>query len=160
MPSVFQLLVAGGHVQLHALRRGRLYPPRSHLCRDRVPRWQDGSLVQANQQLGNIDLAPAQLKTLSMLHALHENQMPADIQQRIDAVPSQDALHKGPCPYFTSTRDMKVHLITKSISRQQRKRRFLDVLKNMQYIKDGHHSVGASYFDRKIAELQGQLAKL
>jgi hypothetical protein len=144
---------------MHYVVEGYIHPVR--ICV--VTEFQDGkmaALVQANQQLGNIDLAPAQLKILSMLHALHADQMPADIQQKIDAVPSQDALHKGTCPYFTSTRDMKVHLITKNITRQQRKRRFLDVLKNMQYIKDGHHSIGASYFDRKIAELQGQLAKL
>jgi hypothetical protein len=144
---------------MHYVAEGYIHPVR--ICI--VTEFHDGkmaTLVQANQRLGGTEYTPVQLKILAMLFAIHEGKMPADIQIKIDAVPSQDSLRGGSCPFYTSTVDMKTHLVTRNITRQQRKRRFLDVLKGMQYLSAGHHAMGASYFDRKIAELQNTLAKI
>ncbi len=144
---------------MHYVTEGYVHPIR--ICV--VTEFEDGkmaALVKANQCLGGADYTPVQLKILAMLFAIHEGKVPADVQRKIDAVPTQESLLGGSCPFFTSTRDMKVHLITRNITRQQRKRRFLDVLKSFQYLPAGHHAVGTSYFDRKIAELQNALAQI
>nr|MDO8084119.1 hypothetical protein [Candidatus Sigynarchaeum springense] len=144
---------------MHYVAEGYVHPVR--ICV--VTEFHDGKmaeLVRANQRLGNVEYTPVQLKILAMLFAIHEGKMPDDVQRKIDAVPSQESLLGGSCPFFIGTRDMNVHLLTRNITRQQRKRRFLDVLKSMQFLSPGHHAIGASYFDRKIAELQGALAKI
>lgn len=144
---------------MHYVADGYVHPVR--ICV--VTEFEDGkmaALVKANQHLGGTDYTPVQLKILAMLFAIHESKMPADVQRKIDAVPSQESLRGGSCPFFTGTRDMKVHLLTRNITRQQRKRRFLDVLKGMQYLGSGHHAIGASYFDRKIEELRSALAQI
>ncbi len=144
---------------MHYVAEGYVHPVR--ICV--VTEFEDGkmaALVKANQSLGGADYTPVQLKILAMLFAIHEDKMPADIKQKIDAVPSQDSLRGGSCPFYTGTRDMKVHLLTRNITRQQRKRHFLDVLKGMQYLSAGNHAVGTCYFSRRIAELQSELVRI
>jgi hypothetical protein len=115
-----------------------------------------------NAHLGDVDLSLTQLKIMSMIVALAGNRlMPADIQQKIDQVPSQKALLDDNCPYYTPVVEMKKTLIARNILRHRRKRHFLDVLRDFQYIKEAaYYTIGVSYFDRKIAELESQLAKL
>ncbi|MEX2680911.1 MAG: hypothetical protein Q6373_004880 [Candidatus Sigynarchaeota archaeon] len=144
---------------MHYVAEGYVHPVR--ICV--VAEFQDGKMaeiIRANQRLGSVEYTPVQLKILAMLFAIHEDKMPDDVQRKIDAIPSQESLLSGSCPFFIGTRDMSIHLLTKNIARQQRKRRFLDVLKGMQFLSAGHHSVGVSYFDRKITELQSALAKI
>ncbi|NMC06869.1 MAG: hypothetical protein GYA24_16745 [Candidatus Lokiarchaeota archaeon] len=144
---------------MHYVAEGYVHPVR--ICV--VTEFHDGKmskLVEANQRLGGVEYTPVQLKILAMLHAIHEGRMPDDVQAKIDAVPSQESLLGGSCPFYASTVDMKTRLITRNISRQQRKRHFLDVLKEMQYLSAGHHAVGASYFERRISELQAALARI
>nr|MDO8111806.1 hypothetical protein [Candidatus Sigynarchaeota archaeon] len=145
---------------MHYVAEGYVHPVRICVVTDFHADEKMAALCHVNRNLGNVDFSPVQLKILSMLVALHENKMPADIQQKIDLVPSQASLLRGSCPFFANNRDMKLALIAKGIARHQRKRHFLDVLKDMQYLKDAHHAIGASYFDRKIAELENQLAKI
>lgn len=118
-------------------------------------------LQKVNAYLGSIDLTSAQLKILSMIVSLAENNiMQADIQQKIDQVPSQKMMRGDVCPFFSPAIEMKKTLIARNILRHQRKRHFLDVLRDFQYLKTAYYTIGVSYFDRKIAELESQLAKL
>lgn len=144
---------------MHYVAEGYVHPVR--ICV--VTEFQDGkmsAIIDANQRLGKIEYTPVQLKILAMLFAIHEDRMPGDVQHKIDAVPTQESLKGGSCPFYIGTREMKTSLITRNIARHQRKRRFLDVLKGMQYLSAGHHAVGASYFERRIAELQNVLDKM
>ena len=90
-----------------------------------------------------------------------QKMMPADILQKIDQVPSLDRGHDDACPFYSPMTQMKKALIARNILRHRRKRHFLDVLRDFQYLKEAaYYTMGVSYFDRKIAELESQLAKL
>jgi hypothetical protein len=141
------------------MQQGFLHP--THICivTDFAADRRMVDMIAANQALGH-DLSPVQLKILSVIVAIHAKQLPEDIQEKILLVSGTAAFRKGECPYFQGINDVKVNLIHRQIARHNRKRHFLDVLLKFQYILDSHHSVGVLYFDRRIAELESQLAKI
>ena len=117
-------------------------------------------IMNANLGKGNVVLTSTQLKILSMITALHEELVPSDVQQKIDAIPTGEMMENGNCPFYYKIGDMRIHLIQKNMHRYQRKRRFLDVLKSLQYLQASHHTIGVSYYDRKLQELENQLQKI
>ena len=117
-------------------------------------------LARANLCLSGIHLTTSQLKILSMVFALHHGMVPADVQERIDAVPPGSSLENGFCPFFTEKVEMKRHLLAKNVARHERKRRFLDILLGLEFMEQSHHVMGTRYFDAKIATLRSRLASL
>ncbi|HME56051.1 MAG TPA: hypothetical protein VKM55_27865 [Candidatus Lokiarchaeia archaeon] len=143
------------------ISEGYVHPVRICVVTD-FPEAKMNLLHDVNVHLSNIDLSLTQLKILSMIVALGGGTMiPADIQQKIDQIPSQKTMHGDACPFYSPATEMKKSLIIRNISRHRRKRHFLDVLRDFQYLKEAaYYTVGISYFDRKIAELESQLVKL
>jgi len=143
------------------ISEGYVHPVRICVITD-FPEEKVHLLHDANVHLGDIDLSLTQMKILSMIVALGGNMMlPADIQKKIDEVPSQQSLQGDACPFYSPAFEMKRTLIAKNILRHQRKRHFLDVLRDFQYLREAaYYTIGISYFDRKIAELESELAKL
>jgi hypothetical protein len=143
------------------ISEGYVHPVRICVITD-FPEEKGTLLHDVNAHLGELDLSLTQLKIMSLIVALGGNRlMPVDIQQKIDQVPSQKALHDDACPYYSPLIEMKQALISRNILRHRRKRHFLEVLREFQYLKEAaYYTIGVSYFDRKIAELETQLTKL
>ena len=117
-------------------------------------------IQDANATRGNADFSPVQLKIISMLFAFHEGVVPPDVQEKIDVVPTNRLLETSLCPHFSERVQAERRLIERNISRYTRKGRFLDVLRDMQYLSTSYHSIGMTYINRRLSDLQHQLSSI
>ncbi|MBD3185642.1 hypothetical protein GF325_02340 [Candidatus Bathyarchaeota archaeon] len=118
------------------------------------------SVREMNVNLGGVDLTLTQAKILSILVSIQENLLPTDVIEKIAKVPSGYQHSWKDCPFYRNGTDLRVHLIQRNIARQVRKRRFLGILKDWQYLSKAHFNVGVSYFDKRIEALQGELRRI
>lgn len=142
------------------LSQGGVHPVRVCVVADFQAERRMADLVVANEALSGTCLNPVQLKVLAMIIAFHEGMLPTDVQEAIDKLPDGASLRDGSCPFFAEVTRVKRDLILRNIARHERKRRFLDVLLGMQYLREGHHAIGTTYFNARIAELQARLQSL
>ncbi len=115
-------------------------------------------IQDVNARLGNTDLSPVQLKIMSMLWAFHERLLPLDVQEKINLVPTNQNLEQHLCPHFVERYQAERRLLERNISRYVRKGRFLDLLKDMQYLSASYHAIGMSYINRRLSDLHHQLS--